>query len=885
MRERRPPRVAEAILAACLPGGGYRESVLGDLEEGYRRRAAEAGGGRWRAAAWYWTNALRIGAGYAVRRLLRRRYRPLERAPRPGATTRRIGLGQTRADVRFALRSYRRSPGFLTVALVTLALGIGANTTIFSVVRTVYFEPLPFHEPGRLVRIGLRGLDRPGTMSVHTAGDFREWRERTSSFEAMAAWGYRTVTVERGDAAERVTAVLSVGSLFDVLGRPATTGRAFSGAEEGPGGENLAVLSHAYWRRAFGSEDAVGSILRIDGTPHRVIGVMPAEFAYPRAADLWMTAPFDAETLSARNDYFLRTVARLGEGVSVERAREEMGGIAASTRERFPETYAGIGIAVEPMGEWLRAGTGSLWWILMAGVVLVLLIGCVNLANLLLSRGTNRRSEYAVRRALGAGEGRLVRQALTESLVLALGGGALGVLVGWLLLEALLRWMPGGVPRAASVGIDPGILAFTLGMSLLAGLLFGALPALKARRDAIGSRLRRRGGSERASPALIAAEIAMAVILLSAAGLTVRSFTALSSREPGIETRHLAAARISIPNDRPSGERHAFYRRLEGRLARLPGVRSVGLVSSLPVVDFTPGAWVNEPGVTHEGGDRPSAKYQVVSPGYFETAGVELLRGRLLTRDDGVEGSPSVLVSRAAARELFPGEDPVGKRFDLGLDANVAPLSTVVGVVDDVKLDGLDEMAPAAVYAVQELIPWWEGFQVMLRLEPGAPVPRGIREAIRGLDPSVPFLGVRRMDDLLAGSLSGRRNTMFLFGLLGLVALVLSAVGVFGVLAYLVGRRTREIGIRMAIGADPVSVRARVLRQGMIPVAIGLGTGLAATAALGRFLESLIFGVRPLDAPTLLGVTALLLAVAAVAIYLPARRASRVDPVRVLAAE
>jgi putative ABC transport system permease protein len=537
------------------------------------------------------------------------------------------------------------------------------------------------------------------------------------------------------------------------------------------------------------------------------------------------------------------------------------------------------------MGQWLRAGVGSLWWILMSGVVLVLLIGCANLANLLLSRGTNRRAEFAVRKALGAGEGRLVRQALTESVVLAVGGGALGILVGALLLDLLLAWMPGGVPRAESVGIDPGILVFTLGVSVAAGLLFGTLPALRARRDVIGPRLRRGGRTDRASRALVAAEVAMAVILLAAAGLMARSFLALKAENPGIATRDRLVFPVSLPDERPAEARQAFFRDLEARLETLPGVASAGVVSTLPVVDFTPGAWVNEPGATHEGSDRPGAKYQVVSPGYFETAGLELLRGRLLTRDDGVGGTPSVLVSQAAAEELFPGEDPIGKRFDLGLEGDIAPLSTVVGMVGDVKLNGLDEPAPGAVYAVQELIPWWRGYQVVLRLEPGAPAPAGVRDVVRGLDPDVPWLGVRRLDEVFVQALGGRRDTMLLFGLLGLVALVMAAVGVFGVLAYLVGRRTREIGIRIAIGADPGSVRAGVLRQGMVPVGGGILVGLVATAGLGRFLQSLVFGVEPLDAPTLLGVTVLLAGVAAAAIYVPALRASRVDPVRALEVE
>jgi putative ABC transport system permease protein len=342
---------------------------------------------------------------------------------------------------------------------------------------------------------------------------------------------------------------------------------------------------------------------------------------------------------------------------------------------------------------------------------------------------------------------------------------------------------------------------------------------------------------------------------------------------------------MEIPGARSDEERQAVYGELEAGVGSLPGVRSVGLVSTMPVVDFTPGAWVNEPGVVHDGADRPGAKYQVISPGYFETVGIELERGRPLTRRDGADGTPSVLVSRAAADELFPGEDPVGKRFDLGLDGDIAPLATVVGVVGDVKLSGLEEPVAPAVYAVQELIPWWTGFHLMIRLEPGAAVPPDVRDVVAGVDPNIPWLGVRRVDDVMGGALSRTRNTMFLFGLLGMVALAMAAVGVFGVLAYLVGRRTRDIGIRMAIGADPREVRTGVLLEGIRPVALGVLVGIVAVSVAGRFMESLVFGVRPFDPTTLLGVVVLLGGVSVLAIYVPAARASSVAPRTVLESE
>jgi len=418
-------------------------------------------------------------------------------------------MGEMMTDVRFALRSYARSPGMALVALLTLALSIGANAAVFSIVETVYFEPLPYEAPEELVRVGLARLEGEPGISVHTAGGFQEWRQRATGFESIAAWGYWTVPVDRGESAEQVTVATSLGSLFDVLDREPLLGRTFTAAEEGPGAENLAVLTHRLWRRWYGDTNPVGSTLLINGVTHDVIGVMPEDFTYPSAAELWITDPRDAETLSLRNNFFLRTVARLRDGTSLDRVRDEMEVIAADTRERFPESYDGIGIHVAPMQEWLRSGVGNLWWLLMAGVGLVLLIGCANLANLLLARATNRQAEFAVRRALGAGEGRLVRQTLTESIVLALIGGAFGVFVAWGLLEILLAWMPGGVPRAESVRLDPIALMFTGGISVLAGILFGMVPALDVRRQAIGRRLRRRATTGKTSRTLISVEMAM----------------------------------------------------------------------------------------------------------------------------------------------------------------------------------------------------------------------------------------------------------------------------------------------------------------------------------------------------------------------------------------
>lgn len=876
----RPPRLAERLLGLVLWRGRSRDTVLGDLHELFMERRLRSG--PFRARLWYWRSALAIAARSAVARAIGVGSRSFRGVRSPVRAT----LGALCRDAGFALRSYRRAPGFLAVAILTLALGVGANTAVFTVIHGVFLRPLAFPSPDRLVRVGLADIDgslRPG---VHTAGSHTYWKERAHSFQALAAHAYRTVVARRGDVAESILTVPVVGPLFEVLGVEAAVGRTFGATDRAD--ERLAVLSHAYWRQAFGADRGVlGRALEIDGVPFTVVGVMPEGFAYPHpAARAWITANLDGSALRAHDDFYLRTVARLAEGRTLEQARAEMEDLAVDLRRMRPDVYGDLVVPVVPLRDMLVGDSGALWSGLMAGVGLVLLIGCLNLANMFLSRTARRQSEIAVRRALGASRGRLVRQLVTEGLLLGGLGGMAGLATGWAFLEGILAWMPGGVPRVEAVRIDGTVVAFALGVSLLTALAFSAVPAWRAGRSGLQARFRDSRGTWRVLDTLVALEVGLAVVLLAVGGLTVRSFLRLSAEDAGVHMEDRWVTRIKLPNGAPDAARFAFFRALEERLAGLPRVRAVGIASTFPVADFTPGAWINGPGVQRAGGERPGAKYQAVSPGYFDVLGIPLIRGRKLTRADGVEGTPSVVISRTAQRELFGGRDPIGRRFDMGLEGSAAPLSTVVGVVGDVRLAGLGQPAPAAVFGVQELMPWWPfGYEVFIHAEPGADLAGAVREAVRELDPRVPFLGLRDARAEMAGSLDGQRNVMWLFGLLALVALVMATVGVSGVLSVVVGQRTREIGIRIAVGADRRSVRALVLRKGMGPVVLGAGAGVGAALVLGRFLRSLLYGVAPGDPVTLASVAALLLGVAAVAVYLPARRASGLDPVRVLSAD
>ncbi|HEX2455303.1 MAG TPA: ABC transporter permease [Vicinamibacterales bacterium] len=802
-------------------------------------------------------------------------------------------------DVRYALRLLRRTPGFTVVALLTLAIGIGANTAIFSVLNGVLLRPLPFHKPEELFLVLHRQLDNATALNSLTPATFYDIQRAATHLQPMAGCYTVNETITgRGDA-ERVAGVRSVASVLDVFGVPAMMGRTFTARDDEPGAPAVVVLSHPAWQRLFHSDSsAVGQTLTLNGQPHTVVGVMGPGFQFPdETAEFWAPAQLSTDMRASRTEFFLFIVGRLPSATPRATADAELQTIMAHLRHDFPQANSNFALDMQPLLTALLDNASTRLWILMAAVVCVLLIACANLGNLMMARAADRRREISVRQAIGAGRGRLARQMLTECVVLGCLGGIAGVAVAYGVLGGVKAWLPAGIPRLATASIDTAALLFTCGVSMLAGLAFGLVPAVQVTGNSPAAGLRE-GQRSVAAPGrvrgvLVVAEIAIAVVLLSGAGLLLRSFIALQRVDPGFPIERMLTFRVGLagPAYAKTPPRVDFVNRAVERLSSLPGVQAAAAGSGVPVAGRGTGAWFNviahpaPPGTTP-----PGVPYRVITPGYFRAVGIGLLRGRLLTEHDGLDGTPSVVISESTARHYWADAskgDPIGADIYLGApDNKLFDRATVVGIVRDVKLAGLDSGITEAVYGLNTLMPFWSNFTFVLRTsaDPES-VAAAARHEIRQLDPTLPITGMRTMTDILGQSVAPARGSMMLLGLLAVVALLMATIGVFGVLSYNVSRRAREVGIRMALGAEPSSVRRLVLRQGLTQAAIGLAIGVAGALWLTRFMSALLFNVSPSDPLTLAGVSALLGLTAAIACYVPARRATRVDPLVVLRAE
>jgi putative ABC transport system permease protein len=800
-------------------------------------------------------------------------------------------LSHVAQDARHTLRMLRRSPGFTAVCVATMALAIGANTAIFSVVNGVLLKALPFHDPGRLVVLGQHN-DGGDALNSTTPGNVYDWMRSATAFESLAGFSVTERIVGVNGNAERIRGGMSVGSVFDVLGRGAGEGRTLTAADDEPGAEPVIVLSARLARRLFGEGSAVGATIDVNSIPHTVVGVMPADFAFfDYDYEYWIPARFDAAFRGNRDQYFLLAIARLGEGITMAQARAQLDTVMDAIRREHPIFTQNATAAVMPMKDVLLDGIETRLLVLMGAVVFVLLIACANLGNLLLARAATRRREVAVRHALGARPARLVRQLLTESTLLAALGGAAGLAVGAAMLRVLVARLPEDLPRLKGVELDANVLLFTAGVSLAAGLLFGMVPAVQLAGGAPMEAMRdgARGGSRtrRFRTALVVSELALALMLLVAAGLLARSFGRLLAVPPGFQTERLLTFTVSVPTTtyRTPEMRTAFFTRLVDALDTLPGARAVTMTTTLPVAGRGNGAWFNRidrplpPDQTP-----PGVPNRVVRSNYFQVMGIPLIRGRYFTDDDRSDATRAVIVSESVARRFWPGEDPIGGRIYMGApDNRVIPDSEVVGVVADVKQTGLDEESPEAVYAPHGLVPYIASFTFAIRtIADPAALAADARAVVRRMDPGVPIVRLQTMDAILARATAPARSSVVLVGLFAGVALTLAVIGVFGVLSYTVNQQTRELGIRIALGASPRRVKLLVLGEGLVPVAAGVLLGVGGALALTRFMESLLFGVTPTDPATFSAVALLLASVAALASYLPARRATRVDPVTVL---
>ncbi len=871
------PFLARLALRLLLPEED-REFFLGDLEESGR-------------AAWF-----REVLAAAALRFPRHRGAAFPRAQKKP----RKGDGMFReilSDLRYGLRTLLRSPGFTAVALVTMALGIGANTAIFSLVRSVVLAPLPYPEPDRIIFLTENNLPRGWASFTISPLNFWDWQERNRSTELLSAYQVNTVIYTGGDRPQSVSAYRASADFLTILGADPVRGRGITEEDLHPDAEGVVVLTHGFWQRAFGGDpDVLGRTMTLDGVVHTVIGIIPEEWRTPSRAATELVLPLKPSPwwYTNRGSHFLRGLGRLKPGVTVAQAQADFSSIQAALGEEYPESNEGWGAVVRPFKEVMLGSTGPQLWIFLASVGLVLLIACANLANMTLARAVTRTRELAIRTAVGAGRGRVVRQLVVESVLLATVGGALGVLLAYFALAGFVTAWPDMLPRMQEIRIDATVLLFSLGLSVAAGVVFGLVPALNVAGRNLADFLRQGGRSlagDRSRrwmrSSLVVGEVALAMMLLIGTGLLVRSFSALTAEDPGFSGEDRLVFSTPLPRGKytDTDQVRAFGRDAMARLGVLPGVESAALTSLIPLEgsDQVWGYWKESnalPGVEEDG----SALFYRVSPGYFETMGIPLVAGRDITSDDEEEGPQVVVVSASLAEGLFPGENPVGKRIKFGRDADDLPVE-VVGVVGDVQHYNLGQAAMPQLYVPFTQRPTGDVSFILKTSVPPQSLMGGVREAIKAVDPDQPLVGMQAAEALISESISTPRFRTLLMSGFGVTALLLAVVGLYGVLAYSVSQRSKEIGVRMALGASRISVLGLVLREGVPVLGVGLALGLGGAFALSRVLESMLFGVGARDVGVFTAVPLLLAAVAVLAMLIPARRAARVDPVRTLGEE
>jgi putative ABC transport system permease protein len=788
-------------------------------------------------------------------------------------------------DIRFGLRSLLRSPAFTIAAVATLALGIGANTAIFSAVHAILLRPLTYPDAERIAVVWTTTTQSERDVAPYPL--FAELRERSTTLAGLAALTRTAAEFTEAMDPEEVPGAGAAGDFFRVLGVEPILGRTFApvGVEEG--NDDIVVLSHGLWTRRFGADTAiVGTRIRIGVGTREVVGVMPPGFAYPDGAEFWIPlvrTPSMAPLFESRESFWLELIGRLAPDASLSRADAELNALMEGLAEDYPD---GIGISVESLRETIVGDVRPALLVLLGAVGFVLLIACANVANLLLARGAARRKELALRSALGASGARLVRQVLTESMVLALLGGAAGVLVALWGTSVLIAASPPDLPRLDHVRVNGAVLAFAAGIALLAGLFFGLAPAFSARTVSVGARLREGGrgtGGDavgRVRPVLITLQVALALVLLVGAGLLVRSFAALQSVDPGFRTENVLSFRLTLGSSRyPGPEQNiAFRRELMERLEAMPDVESVRGINTLLLARLPNSATIEIDGQPPAPGEQQSeVTIDVVDPGFFAAMRVPLVRGRDFGMDDIPTGPPVAIVNDAFVRRYFPAEDPIGRRFRW--NAGPAQEFTIVGVAADMHRSGLTQpVRPQGFRSAAQLPTASMEYLVTTRRDPLALVP-DLRSLLRELDPMLPIIELRTVEQSLSETVATRRFLMMLLTGFAGVALALAAVGIYGVLAYLIGQRTREIGIRMALGAARRDVLGLVLVNSLKSVLPGVLFGIAGALLLSRLLAAQLYGVAPTDPATFAVVTTLLIAVALLASWLPARRAANVEPI------
>ena len=791
-------------------------------------------------------------------------------------------------DLRYAGRALRKSPGFTLVAAVTLALGVGANTAIFSVVNAVMLRPLPFAEPDRLVRIWESNVERGWPTFAISHPNFLDWRAQAGSFESLAAMNNAGFTWTANGEAEIVLGLGVTATFLPTLKISPVIGRNFLDEEDHPGGNTRVVLlGDGFWRRAFGADPSVvGRAITLNSQPYIIVGVLPASFRWGASAD--MLAPLAPDPARNRADHRLSVIGRVKNGVTIEQATTELETIAARLGQQYPESNKGWGVVVNTFYDWLvPETTRQSLLVLLGAVALVLLIACVNVVNLLLARAAGRQRELSIRAAMGASRGRVVRQLLLESSLVALLAAIGGLAIAYASTRLLTVLGPDSVPRLDELSIDVRVFAFALGIALVTMAVFGVVPAIQAARQDPQDALRADGrhstagaGRKRIRAVLTIGEVALSVALLIGAGLLIRSFARLQQVEPGFSVPGLMTARVTLPATAyPNGpSRRAFWDRFVEDLRGRPGIEAAAIASGPPLSgDFTAGD-VKLPAQSND--EAGSAAWRLAGPGYFATLGIPI-RGREFSMQDAADGPPVAIISAALAAKYFPNQDPLGRQ--LVMRSFREDPHTIVGVADDVRTFGLDADAGFVFYGSATQYPTWNPMSLVWRSQ-GTSTDM-VRASLRSIDPGVPIAAVASMESLLEQSLGPRRFNLYLLGAFAAVSLALAAIGLFGVMAYLVSQRTREIGVRLALGATRGEVFRLILGRGLALAAIGAVGGVGAALWLTRAMETLLFSVSRTDPVTFVAVPLTLIAVALLACYIPARRAMRVDPVVALRGE
>lgn len=795
-------------------------------------------------------------------------------------------LEQVWQDSRYAIRMLRKNPGFTVVAVVTLALGIGANTAIFSVVNGVLLRALPYRDPSRLAMIWHNNTREQKSQDWMAHQTLLDLREQNTSFEDVAGmtllWRFGLATDE---GQETLQGYWVSAQFFSLLGVEPARGRAFLPEDDKAGGTPAAILSHHLWQNTFGADpNIIGRTITLDGRAMPVVGVMPLGFRFMDDADLWM--PLGQNPFVSRGPRSVRIVSAIGRlraAATLSQARAETGAIAAQLAQAYPDTNSGLDLSVVRLHEQIVGKVRPALLVLLGAVGFVLLITCTNVANLLVARATARETEIAVRMALGGGRGRLVRQLLTESVVLGLAGGAAGLVLALAGLRLLRSVGPAELPRMQEISIDGSVLGFTLAIAVFTGVIFGLLPAFQVLRANLGTSLKggsraTRGGG-RSRSVLAVTEVALALVMLVGAGLMIRSFTRLMRVDPGFNSDHLLTLQMDVPPayGATPEKRIALYHEIFERLEALPGVKSAGGVTRLPLGAGST-TKLDIEGRPVATGEEPEVEFRRASTHYFQAMGIPLRDGRTFTEQDSTAAPRVAVINEVAAKRFWPGEDPMGRHVRFSGDSN-APWFTVVGIVGDVKHFGLDLQAPAELYMTfDQGPPGGPRFAIRTSADPASLI-TAVRSELRAIDKQIAISQLETMDEIVSKSTADRRFQALLLGAFAVLALALAMIGIYGVMAYGVAQRSHELAIRIALGAGRSDVIRLVLGQGMRLVIIGLAIGLAGALGLTRFLRTLLFETAPTDPITFAGVSILLALVALLACYVPARRASRVDPI------